>query len=531
MSAEPKKPLKTSAFEAAQGLFLWLDKRLHLSNLWEHTAGHPIPESAASWFYVFGSATLLCFILQIITGSLLAFVYVPSASEAYDSLLYLTYEQDLGWYLRAMHYWGSNFMVGAMLLHMTQVYLWGAYKYPREITWMSGVILMICTLGLAFTGQVLRWDEDAYWGLGIGAAILGRVPLIGEGLVNLMLGGPIIASETLSRFFSLHVFILPGTVLALVAIHLRMVLTKGINEYPKPGHLVRRETYDKEYEAIIKKEGIPFAPHGIWKDLVAAAVVIGGILFCAAVWGPKGPTGPPYPADIDTLPRPDVWFMWIFAVAALMPEYMETFGLLVVPPIAILILFVLPFFNNTGEKSWRRRPVAVLTVILVWVAMGILTYLGYASPWSPKMEAWSNAPTPREKVVGRSPLGASRTRGHAEHAVPQLSRHRRDWRRTWSRSRRSGNSDDEGSTRASGGSRRRQYAGLWEKFVAVRGRGRRELTWSRSGLRVRRLRATRPFRRFRRSRRPLVVIRATTKARLRPFLRSISLQICVPAVM
>ena len=180
-----------------------------------------------------------------------------------------------------------------------------------------------------------------------------------------------------------------------------MVLTKGINEYPKPGHLVRRETYDREYAAIIKKEGIPFAPHGIWKDLVAAAVVIGGILFCAAVWGPKGPTGPPYPAHIDSLPRPDVWFMWIFAVAALMPEYMETFGLLVVPPVVILILFALPFFNNTGEKSWRRRPVAVLTVILVWVAMGILTYLGYASPWSPRMEAWSNAPIPREKVVGR----------------------------------------------------------------------------------------------------------------------------------
>ena len=105
MSVTPKKPLSTSAFEAAQGLFLWFDNRLHISHLWEHTAGHPIPQSSASWFYVFGSATLLCFILQIITGSLLAFAYVPSASEAYGSLLYLTYEQDLGWFMRAMHYW------------------------------------------------------------------------------------------------------------------------------------------------------------------------------------------------------------------------------------------------------------------------------------------------------------------------------------------------------------------------------------------------------------------------------------------
>ncbi len=404
MNGTPKKSLTTSAFQAAQGVFLWLDDRLHISHLWEHTAGHPIPKSAASWFYVFGSATLLSLIIQIITGSLLAFAYVPSASEAYESLLYLTYEQDLGWFMRAMHYWGSNFMVGIMLLHMTQVYLFGAYKYPREITWITGCVLMLCTLGMAFTGQVLRWDEDAYWGLGIGAAIMGRVPFIGEGLVSLMLGGPIIASETLSRFFSLHVFIIPGTILALVAVHLRMVLTKGINEYPKPGHLVRRETYDKEYAAIIKKEGIPFAPHGIWKDLAAAAIVIGGILFCSAVFGPKGPTGPPYPADIDTLPRPDFFFMWIFAVAALMPEYMETFGLLVVPPVVILILFALPFFNNTGEKSWRRRPIAVLTVILIYLVMGILTYLGYTSPWSPQMDAWSGAPTPASFIKGRAPL-------------------------------------------------------------------------------------------------------------------------------
>ncbi|HRJ70581.1 MAG TPA: cytochrome b N-terminal domain-containing protein [Terrimicrobiaceae bacterium] len=400
----PKKPVQQIAFEAAQSVFVWLDSRLHLTNLWEHTAGHHIPKSSASWFYVFGSATLLCLMIQIVTGSLLAFAYVPSGAEAYTTLEYLTYEQPLGWYLRGLHYWGSNFMVTIMFLHMTQVFLFGAYKYPREITWISGCILMLCTLGMAFTGQVLRFDEDAYWGLGIGAAIVGRVPIIGEQLVHLMLGGPIIASETLSRFFSLHVFIIPGTILALVALHLRMVLTKGINEYPKPGHLVRRETYDKEYEQIIKKEGIPFAPYGIWKDLVTAAVVIGGIMLCAAVFGPKGPTGPPFPVEIDSVPRPDFFFMWIFAVAALMPDYMETFMLLVAPPVIILILFALPFFNGTGEKSWRRRPIAVLTVIFIYIVMGMLTYLGITSPWSPDMHAWTADGTEASRVVGRSPL-------------------------------------------------------------------------------------------------------------------------------
>lgn len=390
--------------DTARGVFLWVDDRLHLSKLYESTAGHHVPQSSGSWFYVFGSATLLCFMIQLATGIMLAMVYVPSAAEAYTTLEYLTFQQDLGWFLRGVHYWGSNFMVGIMLLHMTQVFLFGAYKYPREITWITGVILMVLTLGLAFTGQVMRFDEDAYWGLGIGVAIMGRVPFLGEQLVNMMLGGPIIASETLSRFFALHVFVLPGGVLAIVSIHLRMVLTKGINEYPRPGMLVRRETYDKEYAAILKKEGVPFFPKAISKDLVAAAIVIFGILACACFFGPKGPLGPPDPVQIDTLPRPDFYFLWIFAIAALMPDWMESVALLGGPVIIGLILFALPFFNGTGEKSWRRRPVAVLTVILTYVSLGLLTYLGNTSPWSPEMDAWKADLTPKKFLEGRAPL-------------------------------------------------------------------------------------------------------------------------------
>jgi len=389
---------------AARGVFLWVDDRLHLTKLYESTAGHHVPQSASSWFYVFGSATLLCFMIQLATGIMLAMVYVPSAAEAYTTLEYLTFHQHLGWFLRGVHYWGSNFMVGIMLLHMTQVFLFGAYKYPREITWITGVILMALTLGLAFTGQVMRFDEDAYWGLGIGVAIMGRVPFLGEQLVNMMLGGPIIASETLSRFFALHVFVLPGGILALVSIHLRMVLTKGINEYPQPGMLVRRETYDKEYAAILKKEGVPFFPKAISKDLVAASIVIFGIVACAFFFGPKGPLGPPNPVQIDTLPRPDFFFLWIFAIAALMPDWMETVVLLGGPVIIGLLLFALPFLNGTGEKSWRRRPIAVMIVILTYVSLGLLTYLGHTSPWSPDMNAWKTDHTPKQFLVGRAPL-------------------------------------------------------------------------------------------------------------------------------
>ncbi len=383
---------------------LWVDERLFISKLFESTAGHKVPKSSGSWFYVFGSATLVCFMIQVVTGTMLALVYVPSAAEAYDTLEYMTYEQYLGWFIRAVHNYGSLFMVIIMMLHMTQVYLWGAYKYPRELTWVTGVLLMACTLGMAFSGQVLRFDQDAYWGLGIGVAIMGRIPIIGENLIHLMLGGPDIGGETLTRFFSLHVFILPGSIIAIVSLHLRLVLAKGINEYPKPGHQVDPKTYDAEYATIIKKEGVAFVPQAINKDLVAAAVVIFGIFACAFFFGPKGPEGVPNPTYIDTIPRPDMPFLWIFAVASLIPPYLEAPVLIGMPAVVGAILIALPFFNNQGEKHWSRRPIAVCVVILSWVSLVALTYLGATAPWSPVMAAWSSDLTPDSALKNRTPL-------------------------------------------------------------------------------------------------------------------------------
>src|ERR1700730_3758097 len=188
----------------------WLDARLQLGSSICETMEHPVPRETASWFYVFGSAAFVVFMLQIVTGIMLALVYVPSAGEAWNSLQTLNHDVALGWFIRGLHGWGSNFMVAIVLIHMVQVFLFGAYKYPRELTWIVGVFLLLVTLGMAFTGQVLRFDQDAYWGLGIGASIASRVPVMGPSIVRLMLGGPIIAGATLSRFFALHVFVVPG---------------------------------------------------------------------------------------------------------------------------------------------------------------------------------------------------------------------------------------------------------------------------------------------------------------------------------
>jgi ubiquinol-cytochrome c reductase cytochrome b subunit len=382
----------------------WLDARLQLGSSIRETMGHPVPRETASWFYVFGSAAFVVFLLQIVTGIMLALIYVPSAGEAWNSLQTLNHNVELGWFIRGLHGWGSNFMVAIVLIHMVQVFLFGAYKYPRELTWIVGVLLLLVTLGMAFTGQVLRFDQDAYWGLGIGASIASRVPLMGPAIVKLMLGGPIIAGATLSRFFALHVFVIPGLLIAFVAVHILMVLKLGINEWPMPGRVVRKATYIKDYRELTKKDGIPFVPGAIWKDLVFSAFILLSIAACAAYFGPFGPSGPPDPTIIQTAPRPDFFFLWLYAVLSLLPPSMETPALLIGPVVVIIGLLLLPFVFGEGEKSWRRRPIAVLTILLAAVALGTFTRLAANAPWSPVMDAWSGVPISPEFLHNRSAL-------------------------------------------------------------------------------------------------------------------------------
>jgi ubiquinol-cytochrome c reductase cytochrome b subunit len=382
----------------------WFDARLQVGDTIRETAEHAVPRQTASWFYVFGSAAFVVFMLQIVTGILLALIYVPSAGEAWSSLQTLNHSVPLGWYIRALHGWGSNFMVAIVLIHMVQVFLFGAYKYPRELTWIVGVFLLLVTLGMAFSGQVLRFDQDAYWGLGIGASIASRVPVLGPFVVHLLLGGPIIAGPTLSRFFALHVFVIPGLLIAFVCVHLLMVVKLGINEWPMPGRVVRKATYEKEYHELTHKDGLPFVPGAVYKDMFFSALVLLSIGACAYYFGPFGPSGPPDPTIIQTAPRPDFFFLWLYAVLSFLPPSMETPVLLIGPVLGIAALLLLPFVFGEGEKSWRRRPVAVLTILLVAVSLATLTHLGQYTPWSPEMNAWSAIPIPHAFLEKRTAL-------------------------------------------------------------------------------------------------------------------------------
>ena len=382
----------------------WFDKRLGLAAPIRETMEHRVPRETASWFYVFGSAALTVFALQLVTGVLLAILYVPSAGEAWNTLQMINHQVTLGWFIRALHGWGSNFMVAIVLIHMVQVFLFGAYKYPRELTWIVGVLLLLLTLGMAFSGQVLRFDQDAYWGLGIGASIVSRVPILGPPVVNLLLGGPIIAGATLSRFFALHVFVVPGTLIAFVGLHLLLVLKLGINEWPMPGRIVRRATYMREYHELTQRDGVPFFPDAMVKDLFFSGFIVLSIAACALYFGPIGPSGQPDPTIIQTVPRPDYFFLWLYAVLSLLPPWAETPVLLIGPVIALIVLVALPFVSGEGEKSWKRRPIAVLTVLLAAVALGNFTHLARVAPWSPVMDAWSGDAIPAQYLKGRTAL-------------------------------------------------------------------------------------------------------------------------------
>jgi ubiquinol-cytochrome c reductase cytochrome b subunit len=385
-------------------VYNWFEARLGLGAPLIEAAEHEVPANTASWWYVFGSAATVILVLQIMTGILLALVYAPTASNAWNSLQFLDHNVRLGWFLRAMHGWGSDFMVAIVLIHLVQVFLFGAYKFPRELTWIIGVFLLLLTLGMAFTGQVLRFDQDAYWGLGIGASIISRVPVIGGPLVNLMLGGPIIGGNTLSRFFALHVFVIPGILLAMVGMHLWMVLRLGINDWPMPGRLVNKKTYVREYHELEKTTGIPFVPDAAWKDAAFAAAIMFAVTACALWFGPFGPTGQPDPTIIQTAPKPDFFFLWIYAVLAYLPPALETPVLFIAPVIGIGALILLPLLSGEGEKHWSKRPVAVLMVTIIAVALGIFTRLGTYTPWSPIMNAWSSDPIPPAYLHNRTPL-------------------------------------------------------------------------------------------------------------------------------
>lgn len=209
----------------------WLDERFGWRSVWTAIFLRKIPH--VNWFYTLGSATLFIATLQIVTGILLTIYYVPTPDHAYDSVIYITTQLPAGWFIRGLHHWGASAMVILTGLHLLRVFFYGAYKYPREVTWLTGVMLLLVVVGFGFTGYLLPWDQKAYWATTVGTRIAGVAPGVGEWILRIMRGGDDLSAVTLARFFGAHVWVLPAALLTLIVIHMYLVIRIGITNVPE----------------------------------------------------------------------------------------------------------------------------------------------------------------------------------------------------------------------------------------------------------------------------------------------------------
>jgi quinol-cytochrome oxidoreductase complex cytochrome b subunit len=215
------------------GFANWLDERTNWRQVWNAIFLRKVPK--VNWWFTLGSASLFVALNQGITGILLTLYYVPTPDHAYDSVQYITTQIPAGWLIRGLHHWGASAMVVLVVLHMLRVIYYGAYKFPREVTWFSGVILLLLVIGFGFTGYLLPWDQKAYWATTVGTRIAGTPPLIGDWILRVIRGGEEISAVTLARFFGVHVWVLPLTLMVLLGIHLYLVIRLGISAIPKRG--------------------------------------------------------------------------------------------------------------------------------------------------------------------------------------------------------------------------------------------------------------------------------------------------------
>jgi ubiquinol-cytochrome c reductase cytochrome b subunit len=375
-----------------------------------------IPASSG-WHQVFGSVAAFLFMVQAFTGALLAFNYAPTPGDAYNSLRYILTELTGGRLIRGLHHWGASMMIVVAVLHMIQVFIYGAYKKPREATWIIGGFLLLITLGFGLTGYLLPWDNRAFWGTVVTTQIAGQAPVVGPYLTRFLGGGSSIGVVTFARFYGMHVLLLPPLTLVLMAVHIFLVRKHGVA--PAPGD-----------ELVPKKK---FYPHQVFMDTVAIFAAF-AILFllAAAVRVPLEQLADP--TDTSYIPRPEWYFLFLFQTLKLFPGPLEVVGSVVLPGIAVTALILVPFIDRGKMVKVSKRVFAGSVVLLAGIGWAALTATAVAT--TPKPAAGTqidfSAPTDWMQLSPEEMAGVAYFRqencvschaigGKGEHVGPDLT--------------------------------------------------------------------------------------------------------------
>ncbi|MEW6001222.1 MAG: cytochrome b N-terminal domain-containing protein [Nitrospirota bacterium] len=340
----------------------WLNDRWPFSYLIHLALDEEIP-GGSRFAHTFGSAILTVFLLQATTGVIQLFFYVPAIDHAYDSVNFLRTKVPFGWLINGLHYWGANAMIVVVLLHVSRVFIWGAYKNPRQLTWLFGVSLLLVVMGLSFTGGPLSWDQRAYWEAEVGTSMPGSLPVIGDTVRRIMRGGERLGQLTLSRFFIIHTAILPATLLALISAHLIAFRKFGS---VGPWDERKRET-----------KGL-FWPDQVFKDLIIGMLVL-FVLITLCVFSPKPFNGAADPLDATLIPKPEWNFLFLYEALKFFKGRLEPAGVAGIPAVLVLLFLLPPFLDRRSERNPFRRPVAMLSALLIAGILITLTIAGYLS--------------------------------------------------------------------------------------------------------------------------------------------------------
>jgi len=386
----------------------WVDERMDLTGVRKSLLDRPVPDNL-TWWHTLGSATLAVFMVQVVTGVVLAMYYSPSPDHAHESIRYLERAIASGATVRGIHHWGASAMVVLAVAHMIRVFTMGAYKYPREANWVLGVGLLFIVLAFSFTGYLLPWDQKAYWATAVGTNIAGTTPIIGGKLVTLLRGGSQQGAATLTRFYSVHVLLLPILLVTIVGLHLFLVIRQGVAprsaqlEQGAPSRTSNAE-YPEFYRGRVrdsKKGGLRFWPDIIAKDIIVGTLVV-AILVLLGTFSGAGLEPPADPTDSAYVPRPEWYFLPFFQLLKLVPGSWESAVAVGLPMVLVLVLLLLPFFDKRSTRSITKRPAAAFALGGIAIATAVL--LGASMRDEP-----TNVPAPEVGRILTSTERAGRT--------------------------------------------------------------------------------------------------------------------------